>query len=163
VLAFSTGVYKTIKFIHVLSAIVWVGGGIFVQIYATKLRRADDPIRLAGFARDLSTLGQALFAPAAGVVTLMGLAMVIYSPAVFFSETWIIIGLVGAAATFITGSFFIGPTAGRLAKAAETEGPGSPAVQTAMARIFAISRVDQLVLVLVVLDMAFKPGSKGLV
>ena len=161
-LAFSIGVYHTLKFIHVMSAIVWVGGGIFVQIYATRLKNADDPMRLAGFARDVSTLGQRVFAPASGLVTLMGIAMVIYSPFVYFSETWIIVGLVGAAITFTTGAFFIGPTAGKLAERAEVEGPTSADVQALMARIFMISRIDQLVLVIVVLDMVFKPGSKGL-
>jgi uncharacterized membrane protein len=162
VLAFSNDVFKTLKFIHVFAAIIWVGGGIFVQIYATKLKRADDPMRLAGFARDVSTLGQRVFAPASGLVTLMGIVMVIYSPFVFFSETWIIVGLVGAVATFITGAFFIGPTAGRLATLAETEGPTSPGVQALMARIFMISRIDQAVLAIVVLDMVVKPGAKYL-
>ena len=161
-LAFSIRVFQTLKFIHVMSAIIWVGGGIFVQIYATKLKKANDPMRLAGFAKDVSTLGQALFAPASGMVTLMGITMVIYSPNIYFSETWIIVGLVGAVATFITGAFFIGPTAGKLAKLAETEGPTSPGVQALMARIFLISRIDQVVLIIVVLNMVFKPGSKGL-
>lgn len=161
-LAFSIRVFQTLKFIHVMAAIVWVGGGIFVQIYATKLKRANDPVRLAGFAKDISTLGQALFAPASGMVTLMGIAMVIYSPNVYFSETWIIVGLVGAVATFITGMFFIGPTAGKLAKLAETEGPTAPGVVALMDRIFLISRIDQVVLIVVVLTMVFKPGSKGL-
>jgi uncharacterized membrane protein len=162
VLAFNIGVYHTLKFIHIMSAIVWVGGGIFVQIYATKLSKADDPMRLAAFSKDVSTLGQKVFAPASGLVTLMGIIMVIYTPFIYFSETWIIVGLVGAVATFITGAFFIGPTAGKLAKLAETEGPTSPGVQALMKRIFMVSRIDQVVLTIVVIDMVFKPGSKGL-
>lgn len=161
-LAFSNDVFKTLKFIHIFAAIVWVGGGIFVQIYATKLRKAEDPMRLAAFARDVSTLGQKVFAPASGLVTLMGIVMVVYSPYVFFSETWIIVGLVGAVATFITGAFFIGPTAGKLAALAETEGPTSPGVVALMNRIFMISRIDQVVLAIVVLNMVFKPGAKYL-
>jgi uncharacterized membrane protein len=161
-LAYNIAVFHTLKFIHVMSAIVWVGGGIFVQIYATKLKRANDPERVVGFARDISTLGQAVFAPASGLVTLLGIAMVIYSPNVYFSETWIIVGLVGAAATFITGAFFIGPAAGKLAKLADAEGPSSPGVKALMDRIFMVSRIDQVVLIVVVINMVFKPGSKGL-
>lgn len=161
-LAFSNDVFKTLKFIHIFAAIVWVGGGIFVQIYATKLKNAGDPARLAAFAHDVSTLGTKVFAPASGIVTLMGITMVIYSPFVFFSETWIIVGLVGAVATFITGAFFIGPTAGKLGTLVETEGMASPNVQAAINKIFTVSRIDQVVLAVVVLNMVFKPGAKYL-
>jgi hypothetical protein len=90
----------------------------------------------------------------------MGVTMVIYSPYIFWSETWIIIGLAGAIATFITGAFFIGPTAERLAKTVEAEGMAAPSSQAAFKRIFTISRIDQVVLTLVVLTMVFKPGAK---
>lgn len=39
-LAYSQEIYDWIKTFHVLGAIVWVGGGVFVQIYATRLIRA---------------------------------------------------------------------------------------------------------------------------
>lgn len=40
----------------------------------------------------------------------------------------------------------------------ETEGPTSPAVQAGIRRIFAISRIDQVVLIVVIADVVFKPG-----
>jgi uncharacterized membrane protein len=162
VVGFSLGVYHSLKFIHVLAAVVWVGGGIFVQIYATRLRRADDPDRLARFAKDIEFFGAKVFAPISGLALLMGITMVLYSPFIFWSETWIVVGLVGFAATFITGMFFLGPESGRISKAFDTEGAVAPAVQASIKRIFLISRIDAVVLVLVILDMVFKPGSKGL-
>jgi hypothetical protein len=35
VLAYSQGVYDALKTIHILAAIEWLGGGVFVQIYST--------------------------------------------------------------------------------------------------------------------------------
>lgn len=160
-IAFSLGVFRTLKFIHILAAVVWVGGGTFVQIYGTKLRKENDPERLGRFAKDVEFFGTRVFAPASGVVIVFGILMVLYTPFIYWSETWIIVGLVGAAATFVTGMFFIGPEAGRLAKATEAEGPASPAVQASIKRIFLISRIDQVVLILVIFDMVFKPGNKG--
>ena len=119
--AFSLGVFRTLKFIHILAAVIWVGGGIFVQIYATMLRKENDPARMGRFAKDVEFIGTRVFAPASGVVILFGILMVVYTPFIYWSETWIIVGLVGAAATFVTGLFFIGPESGRLAKAAEGE------------------------------------------
>jgi uncharacterized membrane protein len=36
VLGFSPRIYSWLKAIHILAAIVWVGGGIFIQIYAIR-------------------------------------------------------------------------------------------------------------------------------
>jgi uncharacterized membrane protein len=158
VLAFSTDVYNTLKFIHVMAAVAWVGGGLFVQYLATRLKRADDPVRLAAFAKDIEKAGMQFFMPVSLTVLVMGIVLVLYTPALGFTDAWILVGLIGYAATFVTGAFFIGPTSGTLAKETETEGPDSPAVQAGIRKIFAISRIDQVVLLVVIADMVFKPG-----
>jgi uncharacterized membrane protein len=158
VLAFNSTVYDWLKLVHVLAAIVWVGGGIFVQIYATKLLRAQDPMRLAAFARDIGSLGQKLFMPAALTVALIGVVIVIYAPFINFTDLWIALGLLGAVSTFVTGAFFIGPESERLGALGQERSPDDPEVQRRIARIFKISRIDQAVIVLVVVDMVLKPG-----
>lgn len=158
-LAFNIHVYDTLKLVHVLAAIVWIGSGIFIQLEATKLRRANDPIRLAAFAKDIAFWGTRLFMPSSLIVLVMGISLVLYSPGVGVSDAWIWLGLIGYAATFVTGAFFIGPTARKLAEKSETLPPDDHGLQAAIARIFAISRIDQAVLVLVVADMVFKPGA----
>jgi uncharacterized membrane protein len=163
VLGFSEGIYHLIKFIHVGAAIVWVGGGAFVQVLATRVSKQNDPLKLAALAKDVEAIGQRYLMAASILVLLAGLTLVIYTPFLYFSEPWVIIGLVGVAATIVTGAGFIGPEAGRLAKAAEERGPADPEVQSRIRRIFLISRIDLLVLTLVVLDMVFKPGSKAVV
>ncbi len=117
-LAFNIHVYDTLKFVHVLAAITWIGSGIFVQFEATKLRRANDQTRLTAFAKDIAFWGTRLFMPASLIVLLMGLSLVLYSD-LGFSHTWIWLGLIGYAATFVTGAFFIGPTSGKLATMSE--------------------------------------------
>ena len=157
-LGFSSTVYDWMKLVHVLAAITWVGGGIFVQVYATRLMRRKEPLKLAAFARDIGDLSNKFFAPAALTVVLIGIAMVIYTPAMDFTDTWIVLGLVGAAATFLTGALVIGPESGRLGALAESRGPEDPEVQRRIERIFKISRIDLGVIVLVVVDMVLKPG-----
>jgi len=163
VLAFSDGIYHLLKFIHVGAAIAWVGGGAFVQVLATRVSRQNDPLKLAALAKDIEAIGQRYLMGASILVLLAGLTLVIYTPFLYFSEPWVIVGLVGVAATIVTGAGFIGPEAGRLAVAAEERGPTDPEVQQRIRRIFLISRIDLVVLTVVVLDMVFKPGSKSLV
>jgi hypothetical protein len=83
----------------------------------------------------------------------------LYAPGLDFTDTWILLGLIGYATTFLTGFLLIRPTAEKLATVAASEGPSSPTTQALIARIFAISRVDQVVLILVIADMVFKPGA----
>ncbi len=157
-LAFSVGVYNVILLVHILASIVWVGGGIFIQIYVTRLDRAGEDVRLMAFAKDLEKLGSLIFLPAALVVLLAGITMVAYSPGVEVTELWVILGLVGIANTIMIGAAFLGPEAGRLARIAEERGPDDPEVLRRTKRIFAISRVDLAVILLVVADMVLKPG-----
>ena len=159
VLAFSNDIYLALKLVHVLAAVVWLGAGIYFQIQATRLKGLDDPARLAQFTRDVEFAGQRLLLPASGVVLLAGIVMVVYAPFLGFSDTWIWLGLVGYGITAITGSIFIGPTTGKLGKLIEAEGPDASGVQALQRRLFAISRIDQLVLIGVVAVMVFKPGA----
>jgi uncharacterized membrane protein len=158
-LAFSSGVYNTLTFVHVLAAITWVGGGLFVQFQATRLSRANEPVKLAGFAQDIEFWGLRLFVPASLLVLITGILMVTYSPGVNFSDTWIWLGLIGYGLTFLTGVFFLGPTSGKLGRMIDTVPPEDPGVQQGIRRIFMVSRVDLMVILLVVADMVFKPGT----
>lgn len=157
-LAFSEGIYNWIKAFHVLASIVWVGGGIFIQIYTTRLRRAKHQDRLVAFAKDVEKLGTGLFLPASILVLILGIAMVWYSPAWEVTDLWVILGLVGIANTIVVGAAFLGPEAGRIARVAEERGQTDPEVARRTQRIFTISRYDIAVLVLVVIDMVVKPG-----
>jgi hypothetical protein len=98
------------------------------------------------------------FVPAALTVVLIGVAIVIYTPQMNFTDTWVALGLVGAAATFLTGALVIGPESGRLGALSQERSPEDPEVQRRIERIFKISRIDLGVIVLVVVDMVLKPG-----
>jgi hypothetical protein len=57
------------------------------------------------------------------------------------------------------GAAFLGPEAGRLKKLMQEQGETAPEVGTRLSRIFLVSRIELVVLLLVVADMALKPGS----
>lgn len=157
-LAISETYYNTLKFLHVLAAITWLGGNIYAQVLATKVMAEGDPVHLGTIARDLGDLGNRLLLPAAVSVLVFGVWLVAVS-AWNFTDPWILIGLTGVAITIVTGAFFIGPEAGRLGALAAERDPADPEIQRRIRRVVAISRIDLVVLVLVVADMVFKPGS----
>ena len=148
--------YELFKMIHVLAAVTWVGGGIFAQVQAVRARNAGHT-QLANFAQEMAWFGPHFFAPVSIVVLLAGIAMVIES-GWNFSDLWIIVGLVGFAATFVTGMAFLGPQSESVGKGLAERGADDPEVQKGIARLFTISRIDAAVLVIVVINMVVKPG-----
>lgn len=158
-LGYTQGVFNVLKYLHILAAVTWVGTGVYLQFTATRLARANDPVRLATFAKDAEYTGTHLIMPTTILLLLMGISMVAYSPVYNFTDLWILLAFAGYAATFVTGAFVIGPTSGRIATLLEEEGPTSPTAQALIRRIFAVSRIDLVVLVLVIADMVFKPGT----
>ena len=117
-----------------------------------------DPGRMVSTAKDVGDLGKRLITPSAIAVLVFGVGLVAVSDW-SFSDTWILLGLIGIAITIVTGAGFLGPESDRVARLGAERDPSDPEVQRRIKRIFAISRVDLVVLVLVVADMVFKPGS----
>ena len=75
-----------------------------------------------------------------------------------FTDTWIVLGLVGIAITIVTGAGFLGPRPSDSARPSG-RGPSDSEVGRRIRRILVISRIDLVVLLLVVADMVFKPGA----
>ena len=147
------------KIVHVGFAVFWVGGGLLLTALALRAERSKDPEDLATIARQATFVGEKLFAPASGIVLLMGIVMVINSPEIGFGDTWVIIGLVGFAISFVTGIAVLAPRARRLVELFDTVGSTAPQTQAAIREILLISRIDVAVLVIVVFDMLMKPFS----
>ena len=149
--------YDTLLFLHILLAVIWVGGGITIQWFALRVMPRG-PKEVADFANDVSWAGMRIFMPASGLLLLLGIAMVAWGPW-DFSEVWVLIGIGGFLATFVTGSAFLGPTSKKLSELIKANGAGDPGVTTLTRKLLAVSRVDLIVLVIVIWDMAYKPGS----
>jgi hypothetical protein len=114
---------------------------------------------MASFANDIAWAGTRVFAPASLLVIVVGIAMVLVEPAWDFGQLWIMLALVAVAISFITGATFLGPESGRIGKLIEERGPEDPEVVRRIGRTLVISRIDYVVLLLVVVLMVFKPGA----
>jgi uncharacterized membrane protein len=157
-LASHIGLYEWLKAFHVLLAVVWVGGAISLQIQAIRLAREGDPVRMASFAGQAEWIGSRVFAPASGLLLVLGVWMVIEEPAWTFGQFWILAALAMFAYSFVSGAFFISPQSGRLKRIFETEGPSSPEAVALVSRLFLVSRIELALLILIVFDMVMKPG-----
>jgi uncharacterized membrane protein len=149
------GLYEWLKTLH---AIVWVGGAITLQILAIRVMGQNDPVKLASFAGETEFIGTRVFTPASLMLLILGIWMVIDEPAWTFGQFWILAGLGMFAFSFVSGAFYLGPQSGRLKKLYEAEGPSAPAAPAIIRRLFLISRIELVLMVLIVADMVMKPG-----
>ncbi|HZB07022.1 MAG TPA: DUF2269 family protein [Thermoleophilaceae bacterium] len=150
--------YELLLFIHIGASIVWIGAGFLSLVLATTYDRESDEAAIKRFLKDQEWLAMRLFVPASLVVVIFGIALVIESDAWSFDQLWIILGLVGYAATFVTGLFFIKPASERIA--AEMEGQGGrlwPRLRADIRKLIVTARVDYVTFALVVFDMVAKP------
>jgi hypothetical protein len=89
------------------------------------------------------------------IVLIAGILLVV--DAWSLDHLWIVLGLIGFAITFGTGLFMLKPESERIHAQIERDGGMTEASLTAIERFLTKARVDYVVLVLVIADMALKP------
>ena len=149
--------YQWFLSVHILAAVLWVGGGFTIQVLAWRVTRANDGPRLAGLTSDIEWMGTRVFVPASFVLVVFGFLLM--NEGEWDYQFWVVFAIAVWIASFLVGSGFLGPESGRLSKAVAEQGIDSPEAQSRLARIFLISRIELVFLLLVVLDMVLKPGS----
>jgi uncharacterized membrane protein len=152
--------YTFFKSIHVITAVIWVGGAAMIQAYAFRILRTGDGKRQADFAKDTEVVGMRVFIPASLILVIAAIAMMVnldWS----WSQNWIILGLIAFVLSFALGAGFIGPEGGRIAELIEKQGPDSAAVQARIRRILTISRCELIVLLTVIVNMVVKPVAQA--
>lgn len=150
--------YEVLKFIHILAAITWVGTSIEQQLVGNRATSSRDPRRIAHFVDEAEWVGLRIMTPAAIVVVAAGIAMVIES-GWNFSDTWILIAIGLFIVTSLNGMLYLNPQSKKLKLAIADRGLDDQGVLSSVKTVTLASRIDLLVLVLVVADMVFKPGA----
>ncbi len=148
--------YELMKFIHVAAAVIWVGGGVAVQVFALRAQRSGDPERLATLTAEAEWMGMKVFMPTSIVLLVMGVLMTLDRWS--FEDPWIVIGIIGILFSIGVGAGFLGPESGRLKQLIPSKGTSDPEVQARIKKIFLISRIELLVLFIVIFAMVTKIG-----
>jgi uncharacterized membrane protein len=152
----NTSWYGVFKAIHVLAAIIWLGGGAAITVLAWQAQRTKDNAQLLQIGKQAEWLSMRVFVPAALLVVAMGFVLM-HKGDWGYGHFWTLFGLIGWGVSFVVGAAFLGPEAGRLAKLIETKGPEDPEVLARLNRIISVARVDVVLILLVAADMVAKP------
>src|SRR5512133_730823 len=153
--------YTFFKSVHVVAAVIWVGGALMIQAFALRILGTRDARRMAEFAKDSEVIGMRVFIPATWLLLLGAIGMMLNLD-LSWGQNWIVFSLIAWALSFVVGAGFLGPESGRIAAIIEREGPESPAAQARISRILLISRCEVVILLAVVVNMVVKPvGNAG--
>ena len=143
------------KFLHVLSAVIWVGGGFMLQVLLYRAKKLG-PETVGHFSQAAEWTSQRVFMPASFASLAFGIITVIVG-GYDWGAPWIAVGFVGFAASALIGMAVLGPTSKKMVTLAAERGPNDPVVAHMARRIDLFGRVDLIILLVVVFFMVVKP------
>jgi uncharacterized membrane protein len=151
--------YQVLVFIHIVSAVIWVGGAFFAQLLALRAQGASDPTVLPTISRYFEYLGMRVFMPASIVLFIAGAIMV--AQAYSFGDLWVSVSMGLWLLSVIAGALYIGPRTKKIAELFEAEGPSSTAARALLGKVFLVSRLELVSFAIILVMMVFKPVTGG--
>jgi uncharacterized membrane protein len=148
--------YDWLLFLHVVAAMVWLGGGIVIAALAARALRDPAPDAVAQFVTTLRVIGPRVLAPATVAVVGLGVWMVLYSTAWSFGQLWVQLGLGLFAVAFLIGAAYQSRAAIKADRAAAAGEHDEARRQ--LGRWALGYGAIVLLLVAATWDMVFKPG-----
>jgi len=148
--------YELLLYIHIVSAVIWVGGAVYVQLLAIRVGRSDDPTEAPRMARHFEALGRWVFVPAATLIIVTGAVMT--AQMWNFGQLWIAVSIGLWVLSAAIGAVFLAPGSKRAVALFEAEGPSSVAGRRVIGRLFLVSRLELVSFAVIIALMVFKPG-----
>ena len=147
--------FTLFEVLHVLCAILWVGGGFTLMVAVEVLRRRRGARDMMVLIDTVALLGPPFFVPLSALTVLFGAATAWLGYG--FTEMWVLLGLAGAAVTSLTGFLCLKPRAERLADMMQRDEGMTARTLAAAEELVHIARFDYVMLGCVVAVMVLKP------
>lgn len=142
--------------VHVLAAVVWVGGGTMLHVFGRLALSSGDRARMNQYAIDASKIGPRMFAPLSFLLLVMGFLLV---EEVGYDQgaLWIILAEIGWVISFVIGVGYYPRAERKRVAAIEASGLDGEAFLENFRTIMRVNQTELLILLLVVVDMTIKP------
>lgn len=148
--------HEVLLLVHIVAAMVWLGGGVLAGVMASRMKVAEPQNRL-WFARTMKSVSVGLFMPAAILVLGTGVWIVLDSDLYAFDQAWISAAFAIVIIAGAMGPLFFKPTIDKGIAAMEAgDGPTAGAL---MARLGMGSKIALVLEFVGVYLMVFKPGA----
>ena len=145
--------YTLFKFLHIAAAIAWIGGGLTLCAMGWFAAHAKDDAEMLRILGGVGFMANRWFVPTSLLTLVFGIIMAFLGN--LWGEAWVLLGLVGFAATFITGHFVLRIKA---MAAVKLIGEGKLAEAAVHGRqLLQVAKFDYTMLFTVVAIMTLKP------
>ncbi len=149
--------YDFLLTVHILAALVWVGGGISMHILGRRVLKRGDAEEIYKFSAEVNVIGMRIYAPTSLILLVAGILLV-NEAGYDFSQLWITLAFVGWIISFIIGVGYYGPQDKKLQALVAADGPTASGAVENVRQALMVNSIEILILTLVVVDMTIKPG-----
>ena len=151
--------YDFLLTVHVLAAVLWVGGGATMHALARRYQKSGDRAALLAYLGIAGPFAGVFYAALAVIMLIAGLLLVNEPQSgAEFSQAWVSIGLTIWLISFVVGVGYYGRQGKKIGQLAEAEGPEGSGVERAVNQYLLVNSIELTLLVLAVVDMTTKPG-----
>jgi len=148
--------YSIFKFLHVASAVIWIGGAFIMVILGVKADRANNDTEIVGVVRQVAWAAERIYVPSSVATLVFGLIVAWLGG--LWGYLWVILGLVGVAATIAMGVVVLTPRAKNVEHGFAASGV-TPDIVVVSREILTIAKFDLVLLFTVIADMVLKPST----
>ncbi len=148
--------YSLLKFMHVLSVVIWIGGLTGLVIATWKIAREKDRRLLTTLLTQTNAYAQGVAGPAAGLVLLTGLVMV-WLGHIGFHTFWVWFGYAGVLVQAVVGGFVIRKRSMELLALASAPSGDDAALAAASRRLKNAQVIYLILFAIVIAGMVIKP------
>jgi uncharacterized membrane protein len=148
--------YAVLKYIHLVSVVIWIGGLAGLVIATWKVAREKDRVLLATLLKQTNAYAQGVAGPAAVLVLLSGLTMV-WLGHIGFGTFWVWFGYGGVLVQALVGGFLIRKRSIELLALAASPSGDDVALAAASRRLRNAQLIYFLLFAIVTAGMVIKP------
>lgn len=146
--------YALVKFLHVASAVIWIGGAFVMVVLGARADRARNDAEIVGVVRQVAWAAERVYVPASVATLVFG--VIAATLGTLWTTLWVMLGLVGVAVSMAIGILALTPRAKRV-EASHAASGVTPAIVAIGREILTIAKFDMVLLFVVVADMVLKP------
>ena len=148
--------YLILKFIHVCSVIIWLGGMVMLMLLNIGVAKTGDQAVVRALGQQGGQLSMKVFGPAFLVVIITGIGMV-QTGNISWGAFWINWGMAGGVLSMILGGALTGRTAKRLAQDVAAGRATPEHVAATQKKIMIYATLNMILLFSIVWAMVVKP------
>lgn len=141
---------------HVLFAIIWMGGAVYLEALAANAKRRADPLAVGVMFRDTAMMNLRLFTIAGGLVILTGLWLVVLT-GWKFENLWVAISIVLVGTTVTIDLFYTAPRTRAALDLIDERGAADADVRELIDQVFTAGHIRLGLLLAVLFLMIFRP------